>query len=425
MSAERRGSVYLRSARSYSEDATPDREDDPRPVANNPKSRSPTTPEQREAARLRRRVRVELEAAGFVTKDGRLHHSDALTKQAIRGLHTRQRAAVLERARPFIERWEERVIEEFANGEEVNPRKIRPVVERVDGDGFEAALFRFATLHWSVPVSVGYGRRTRFLVRDATTGKLIGIFALGDPVYNLRCRDNLIGWGVKQRNARLYNVLDAFVLGALPPYRELLAGKLVAMAATSQETAALIAEKYQGTQTIISRTSKDPRPVLITTTSALGRSSLYNRLKYRNRLLFRPIGYTEGFGHFHFPDVLFDEFCEFLSNDGGVPSHEYGSGPNWRLRTIRHTLRKIGLDQELLHHGIHRQVFIAPLAIDWREYLLGETNSPRWYRLKLGEMAAFYRRRWAIPRAGRDSSYRSASREQMRLSTADVRGGRQ
>jgi hypothetical protein len=391
-------------------------EDDPRTVANNAKPKTSPTREQREAARLRRRVCVELEAAGFVTKDGRLHHPDTLTKQAIRGLHTRQRAAILERSRPFIERWEERVIGEFANGDEVDPRKIRPVVKRVDGDGYEAALFRFATLHWSVPVSVGYGRRTRFLVRDATTEKLIGVFALGDPVYNLRSRDDVIGWGVKQRNARLYNVLDAFVLGALPPYRELLGGKLVAMAATSQETAALITEKYKGTQTVISRTIKDPRPVLVTTTSALGRSSLFNRLKYRNRLLFRPIGYTEGFGHFQFPDVLFDEFCEFLSNDGGVPSHGYGSGPNWRLRTIRHTLRKIGLDEELLHHGIHRQVFLAPLAIDWREYLLGETHSPRWYRLKLGEMAAFYRRRWAIPRAERDNSYRSASREQMRLS---------
>jgi Domain of unknown function (DUF4338) len=382
------------------------------------------TREQREAARLRERVGAELLAAGFVTKDGRLHHSQRPTKEAIRALHARQRAALLGRSRAFIERWEERVLDEFADGEEVDPRKIRPIVERVDGDGYHAALFRFATLHWSVPVSVGYGRRTRFLVRDRNTSKLIGVFALGDPVYNLRCRDSLIGWGVPQRNSRLYNVLDAFVLGALPPYRELLGGKLVAMAATSEETAALITEKYQGTRTVIRGVSKDARPVLITTTSALGRSSLYNRLRYKDRLLFRPIGYTEGFGHFHFPDSLFDEFCEFLSNDGGVPDHGYGSGPNWRLRTIRHTLRKIGLDEELLHHGIHRQVFLAPLALNWRAYLLGETDSPRWYRLKLGEMAAFYRRRWAIPRAERDNSYRSASRNQMRLSMTDVRAGR-
>ena len=50
-------------------------------------------------------------------------------------------------------------------------------------------------------------------------GLLLGVFALGDPVYNLRARDDLIGWNVEQRSARLYNVLDAFVLGAVPPYK--------------------------------------------------------------------------------------------------------------------------------------------------------------------------------------------------------------
>ena len=34
---------------------------------------------------------------------------------------------------------------------------------------------------------------------------------------------------------RLRNVMDAFVLGAVPPYRELLCGKLVAMLAASDE----------------------------------------------------------------------------------------------------------------------------------------------------------------------------------------------
>ena len=378
--------------------------------------------EKRAAARLRRRIRRELRAAGFSIEGGVLGSNGDLTKQAIRDLHARQRAALLERSQPFINRWEDRLIGEFANGTDVDPRSIRPIVERVDGDGYEAALFRFATLHWSVPVSVGYGRRTRFLVRDESTDKLIGVFALGDPVYNLRVRDSEIGWGVRERNARLYNVLDAFVLGAVPPYRELLGAKLIAMVATSSETADLIEAKYRGTTTIISNETKEPRPVLVTATSALGRSSLFNRMKYRDRLLYASVGYTEGYGHFQFSDAMFDELCEFLSNDGGVPSHQYGNGPNWRLRTLRHGLRRIGLEPELLHHGVRRQVFVAPLAINWREYLRGETDSPRWYRLRLNEMAAFYRRRWAIPRSERDDAYRLVSRDGMRLTCSPLPG---
>ena len=46
-------------------------------------------------------------------------------------------------------------------------------------DEVHTAVFRYASLHWSVPVSQGYGRRTRFLVIDEQNEKLIGIFALG------------------------------------------------------------------------------------------------------------------------------------------------------------------------------------------------------------------------------------------------------
>ncbi len=369
-----------------------------------------------DAADLRRRVQAELKAAGFITEKGRLRPRRDPTKQAIRDLHKRQRSAILKKSNPFIDRWEDKVLKKFANGDEVEPSKIKPVVTRVDGSGFDAALFRFASLHWSVPVSVGYGRRTRFLVHDENTDKLIGLYALGDPVYNLRVRDREIGWGVEQRSARLYNVLDAFVLGAVPPYRELLGGKLIAMAATSQDTTELIAEKYRGTTTRISKKEKDPRPVLVTTTSALGRSSLFNRLRYRERLLYRPVGYTEGFGHFQFSDALFTELCDLLDNNGGVPDYEYGGGPNWRLRTIRKALSKLDIADDLLRHGVQRQVFLAPLAINWKEYLRGETDNPRWYRLRTNEMAAYYRRRWAVPRAQRNDSYRNASREDMRLS---------
>lgn len=378
--------------------------------------RALTAGTEREAAELRKRVRRELKLAGFRSKNGRITPPDAQTKDAVRSLHLPQRLALLHKSARFIDRWEDRVLNEFGNGAEVVPARIRPVLTQVHGDGYDAALFRFATLHWSVPVSVGYGRRTRFLVHDDTTGYLIGVFALGDPVYNLRVRDELIGWGTAERSARLYSVLDAFVLGALPPYRELLGAKLIAMAALSNETADHIEAKYQGGRTVIREELKPARPVLITATSALGRSSIYNRLKFRDRLLYERIGLTQGYGHFQFSDALFRDLCTYLRNDGGVPSHEYGGGPNWRMRTLRQALSAVDLDPELLRHGIRREAFIAPMARNWRSYLRGETDSARWYRNRLPEMAAFYRRRWAVPRSERDSSYLLAQRDDMRIS---------
>ena len=119
-------------------------------------------------------------------------------------------------------------LEEIANGDEVDPANIRPELLEARSDARTGDLFRFASLLWSIPVSQGYGRRLRYLVKDRANGKLIGIFALGDPVFNLRVRDEWIGWNQAERRERLVNLMDAYVVGAVPPYAELLGGKLVA-----------------------------------------------------------------------------------------------------------------------------------------------------------------------------------------------------
>lgn len=354
-------------------------------------------------------VLSELRENGFHEQEGLIVQNGTPGKDEIRLLHATQREAVLAREEHFIERWQSTLLKNFATGREVKPSRISPRVDPVTTEE-QAALFRFATLHWSVPVSKGFGRRTRFLVIDDHNERLIGVFALGDPVYNLSARDSFVGWTVSDRNSRLYNVLDAFVLGAVPPYRQILGGKLVAMAAVSDRTREYVRRKYEGRETEIQGRVKKARPVLITTTSALGRSSLYNRLKYGERLLYQSVGYTRGFGHFQFSEPLFKALVDFLARDGGVPGYKFGEGPNWRIRTLRTSLSKLGLNPELLKHGVQREVFLAPLAQRWREYLLGETTRPGWYTYNLEDMAAFFRDRWAVPRAARDKTFRSVTR---------------
>ena len=79
-----------------------------------------------------------------------------------------------------------------------------------------------------VPPTSGLRKRgTRYLVEDRSNGKLIGIFALGDPVAGMGARDKWIGWNAEQRRNRLSSVLDAYVCGAAPPYNRLLGGKLI------------------------------------------------------------------------------------------------------------------------------------------------------------------------------------------------------
>ncbi len=364
---------------------------------------------------LRDRVERELRGAGFVWSGTRLTPPDGDPKEVARLLHSQQRAQVLAKNADFIAKWEDELLPHFASGAEVDPAAISPTVRPVEDD-YAAALFRFASLSWSVPVSQGYGRRTRFLLWDEGADRLMGIFAMGDPVFNLRVRDSLIGWTTDQRKERLYNVFDAFVLGAVEPYRQLLGGKMTALATVSSTTTDYLADKYRGTKTTILGKEKIPEPVLVTTTSSLGRSSIYNRIAYAGRRVFTPVGYTEGFGHFQFSDALFNDLATFLAQHKDVRGNKYGEGPNWKIRTLRAALVALELPGDLLRHGLKREVFLAPLGVGWRAFLRGETDSVTPYHYDLDELAAFYRQRWAIPRAGRFDQWKSFDRGSVRLS---------
>lgn len=371
-------------------------------------------------ADLRERVLTELAQVKGRVELAAETRNPAVAKEQLRIAHSAQRAARLADAAEWLTSREPSLLGNFANGSEIEPSLIDPVVVPVRTPA-DVDLFRFATLQWSVPVSSGYGRRNRFLIRDRQNGKLIGIFAMGDPVIAQGARDEAIGWTKEHRNARLYNVYDAFVLGAVEPYRQLLAGKLAALLTISNEVRDFLRLKYLGSETQIAKVAKDPTPVLVTTSSALGRSSVYNRITYEGALMFHPVGFTKGYGHFQFSDELFAELLQFVRSDvlaepgAKVGRSSYGSGPNWRFRVIRTALKALEIPEEYLQHNVKREVFLAPAAHGWRDYLRGERPDYEPFDLPTEKMAQYYRERWAVGRAGRMPAYRFWRREEARL----------
>jgi hypothetical protein len=200
---------------------------------------------------LRERIVRSLRAQGFRVRNGAVLPPKDLSKERIRELHETAVAHRIERARDGLFRMEKDLLRHIASGHEVVPSRIFPRLVEVLPDSEEELLFRYASLHWSIPVSSGYGRRLRFLVVDEYNGKLIGLIGLGDPVFSLGPRDRWIGWTPSDRKKRLGNVMDAFVLGAVPPYSFLLCGKLVAMLAASDTVRRAFKRKYGGTRSVI------------------------------------------------------------------------------------------------------------------------------------------------------------------------------
>ena len=233
--------------------------------------------------------------------------------------------------------------------------------------------------------------------------------------------DRLNHW---QRQKRLAFVMDAYVVGAVPPYNQLLGGKLVASLIGSSEIALTFRDRYGDTRGIISRERKNARLCMVTVTSALGRSSIYNRLSlyrtvHRNGAapvvqLIR-VGNTEGYGHFQFPPSMFSELRRMLAEDAHpyANGHQYGDGPNWRIRVVREGLKKLDLNQAMLRHGIEREVYVMPIARNWREVLTGVEDRPNIQSLPATEIGALARQRWIEPRADRVPIYRTWRKEHL------------
>jgi hypothetical protein len=333
-------------------------------------------------------------------------------KSQIRRIHGPSRAERLLLERAFVQEWLPRLSKYLASGREVDPTRVKPIPIVVDGDTELAALFRLASLWWSVPVSRGFGRRFRVLVFDESNGKLFGLLGLTDPVFNLRARDNWVGWDTAAREDRLCNMMDAYVLGAVPPYNRLLGAKFMALLAGSDFVREVFRKRYRDSQSIILERECDARLAMVTATSALGRSSIYNRLRVDGEEVFQAVGYTEGYGHFHLANGTFELLRKHLDASGVTEGdrYEFGQGPNYRFRVVRKALECLRLPPELLRHGVQRAVYVAPLAENSAAFLRGDHVRLRWFKRPLSDISELWRDRWLLPRAERDVSYREFNR---------------
>ena len=367
-----------------------------------------------DAAELRGRIIRSLRAQGFRVRNGSILPPEELSKERIRELHETAVEHRVERARDGLFRMEKDLLQHVASGNEICPSRISPRLVEVRPESEEELLFRYASLHWSIPVSSGYGRRLRFLVVDEQNGKLMGLIGLGDPVYSLGARDKWVGWTLSERKNRLRNVMDAFVLGAVPPYSFLLCGKLVAMLAASETIRDAFKKKYEGTRSVIKGKPHDGRLALITTTSALGRSSVYNRLRLGERLLYQSVGFTKGSGEFHFSNGLYGAITQFAEENCEPTAKQarWGTGFRNRREVIKKCLPALGLSSDWVYHGIEREVFVIPLARNTREFLQGQHARLLWYHQSEAQMFEYFRDRWMLPRASWDKRFKSWSKDE-------------
>jgi hypothetical protein len=378
----------------------------------------------RRAALLRRAITRSLRKQGFDLQRGVIRPPGELDKTSLRALHRTATSHKLAEAAPSLKTHEDRLLQLVASGRELSVENLRPKIVPVEKGTEHALLFRYIQLHWSIPVSNGYGRRLRFIVLDEANGKVMGIIGLGDPVYSLKARDEWIGWSGETKRRRLYHVMDAYVLGAVPPYSYLLGSKLMALLALSSEVQTAFRSRYKGRRSLMSNLVRPPYLALLTTSSALGRSSVYNRLKTNGIEFWRPLGYTSGSGDFQFANGLYARIREF-ANDYCAPTAKvetWGVGFRNRREVIGKCLRELGLSDELKYHHVQREVFAAECGSLALPFLRGETSTPNIFERTAADLFAIFRDRWLLPRSQRVHAHLAFTPEQYRLWPPSARG---
>lgn len=257
-------------------------------------------------------------------------------------------------------------------------------------------LFRIFRYFWSSPYSDYVGRRIRLLIRDRAlrNNPVIGIAALGSPIIHIPERDDFIGWDKNTRTKNLIYTMDAYVIGALPPYNYLLGGKLVSMLLASDEVRKIYSDKYKDQVTIIDKRVSN-QLVGIFTTSLYGKSSQYNRLKYNKNIIYNHIGNTKGYGTLHLSNETLRMMVDLLKSNNIEVNHRFGDGPNWVMRVIRSVGELLGFDPDfLLQHSFKRSIYFVPLAKNYHEVLNGETKRPVYFNYSKNELVAHWKKRW-------------------------------
>lgn len=274
-----------------------------------------------------------------------------------------------------------------------------PIIPRIEVCDTQTAndIFRLFRYTWSSPVSEYVGRRIRLIIRnDGIVGSpIIGLAALGSSIIHIPERDRWIGWDKETRTERIIYMMDAYVLGAIPPYNALLGGKLISYILASNEVRDIFYRKYSDKKTIM-RSRKAAELALIITTSLYGHhSSQYSRIKYGDNLLYHPIGITSGYGSSHISQETFKAMRDLLASKNISLPNRFGDGPNWRMRVIRTACDLIGVDPDsILKHSFSRGLFAVPLARNWKEFLNGSDQKLDSYNLSLIDLVEFWRNRW-------------------------------
>ena len=181
------------------------------------------------------------------------------------------------------------------------------------------------------------------------------------------------------------NMMEVIVCGSIPPYNELLGGKLISILACSPTVIRDYTERYKKQVSEIASRMKGKKVIRDSQLAFLGTTSLYaigssqyNRIKVpindSYTLQFKKMGITEGYGTVYFSKTTTTAIMRMLEiKDGGRRINNiFGEGTSPRFRLLCRGLSCLGIRSDVfLKHYSPRIVYSMELAENTNDFLLG------------------------------------------------------
>jgi hypothetical protein len=326
------------------------------------------------------RSKLNREFQASIQRDLRAAKRAAGDKDKQRRLLLRRKAEIVATQQRWIKS-HRKLLDEFCRidlPQKYIPKSLRFMPCR---EQWQHNLWRIIKLtHWSMPPNEYVGRRQRILIFDGD--HLVGLIGLASCIWGLTARDKWIGWNVNQKTERIDYVVDAYVLGAIPPYNGFYRGsKLLAYLTASDEMREIWRKEYGHS------------PAAIVTTTLFGHSAVLNRIRHDEMRIWHHLGYTRGLGTMHFSLKTIESAKKLIEVANIDVPDRLNSGPNWKLRLMRTAIEASGLRaEEFLFHGYKRGIYLMEYAENTKAFLSGSAGRLKLYHRKKDDLIASWQK---------------------------------
>lgn len=321
-------------------------------------------------------------------------------KNVLRSIHQLKRTEELIKHKTFLAD-NFNLAKSFAlSGGDVDVNNIELELVEIKSGSDKAKLFLWWNLiWWSLPFERPVGRQMRFMLWDVYHDAPFGIIGLQSPMLSSSVRDSYLGITGNEKDYWINRSLYGQRIGSLPPYNDILGGKMTAMTMSCNEIRNAYEHKYLDRSTLLKNRILPNELLFMSTTGAFGKSSMYERLSYNKQNLCDFVGYTSGAGTFQLSETLYKKCLNYLSTVGYDVSRGYGTGPSRKLKLISITMSQLGMPN-YHYHNIKRGFYLFPLVNNLHK-VIHERQEPSYYNYPLDDLYKYWHTRWCIPRSQR------------------------